>query len=460
MDQLTALQTAARITSGELSVPEVVDAALEQAHADTCNAWTFIDDEGARRRAVHLQERLADRDFHPGPLFGVPCPIKDLNECKGMPMEAGSAALAGKVSIHDDGIVTLLKGAGTIPIGKTTTPEFGLPCYTEPVGRPATVTPFDPTRMSGGSSGGAAAVVGAGEVPIAQGSDGGGSIRIPASCCGVVGLKPTRGRISSGPYGLDGPGLTTAGVLTRTVRDTAAALDVLSIGWPGDPFPAPRAAGSFLAACEHPSPRLRIGVLTDPVISDDAEVHPAVAAALARTVRTLEDLGHIVEPASRPFGADAWNSFRCVWAVGAASIPVPAEAEDGLLPYTRWLRELGRGYSAVDLADAQAGIQRITRTTSELWDHFDVVVSPTLAQPPLLVGGLRDDSDPAGDFDAQCAFTPWTSVWNLTGRPAISLPLHTAVVDGVELPIGMMFGARMGQEDVLLALGCQLEDAR
>ncbi|MDN6659371.1 MAG: amidase, partial [Acidipropionibacterium jensenii] len=105
-------------------------------------------------------------------------------------------------------------------------------------------------------------------------------------------------------------------------------------------------------------------------------------------------------------------------------------------------------------------IQRITRTTSELWDHFDVVVSPTLAQPPLLVGGLRDDSDPAGDFDAQCAFTPWTSVWNLTGRPAISLPLHTAVVDGVELPIGMMFGARMGQEDVLLALGCQLEDAR
>lgn len=459
MDQLSALQTSSQIISGDLSVTEVVDQALERAHADTCNAWTFIDDEGARRRARTLDSRLADPDFHPGPLFGVPCPIKDLNECAGLPMEAGSAVLAGHVSDHDDGVVTRLKAAGTIPIGKTATPEFGLPCYTEPAGRPATVTPFDHTRMSGGSSGGAAAVVGAGEVPIAQGSDGGGSIRIPASCCGVVGLKPSRGRVSWGPDGVDGPGLTTAGVLTRTIRDTAAALDVLSVGWPGDPFPAPRSAGSFLAACEHAPVRLRIGVLTEPVISDAAEIHPAVAAALRRTVTILDGLGHHLAAAPRPFGAEEWAAFRCIWAVGAASIPVPADAEERLLPYTRWLRELGLGYSGVQLSEALAGVQRLTRTVCRLWDRFDVIVSPTLAQPPLRVGRLRDDADPAADFDAQCDFTPWTSVWNLTGRPAISLPLHTATIDGVELPIGIMLGARMGEEAVLMALGCQLEDA-
>lgn len=458
LEQMSGLELSSHIVAGELSVPEVVADALDRAHADTFGAWVHIDDESAMARAGQLQARLADPDFAPGPLFGVPCPIKDLNSADGMPMEGGSAALRGHLATWDDGVVTRLKDAGTVPIGKTSTPEFGLPCYTEPEGHDPTVTPWDPTRMAGGSSGGAAASVAAGQVPIAQGSDGGGSIRIPASCCGLVGLKPSRGRVSSGPFAVDGPGLGTAGVLSRTVRDTAAALDILSVGWPGDPFPAPAPPRSFLSACERPTGRLRIGVLCEPVISDTATVHPEVADALTRTVNLLSDLGHDVEPAPKPFTAQRWDSFKVVWAVGAASIQVPEDAEDQLRPLTRWLRELGRGFTALELSAAMGGIQEVSRRTAELWDGFDVVVCPTLAQPPLPVGAIRDDQDPSADFDAQCEFTPWSSIWNLTGRPAISLPLQTARIDGVELPVGITVGARMDDETLLLALARQLED--
>lgn len=458
MEPMTALETSARIAAGEVGVLEVVDAALAAAHADECHAWTWIDDDGARRTAVELQRQLDSGQIHPGPLLGVPCPVKDLNALAGAPRAVGSLAVGGVPSDHDDGIVTRLKDAGAIPLGTTTAPEFGLPCYTEPDGRPATVTPWGHGRMAGGSSGGAAAVVGAGQVPIAQGSDGGGSIRIPASCCGVVGLKPSRGRVSAGPYGVDGPGLVSGGVLTRTVRDTAAALDVLSEPWPGDPFSAPAPTGSFLAACDRTPARLRIGVLREPVIAE-TDVHPAVLAALDGTASLLASMGHELEETSAPFGPREWDSFRCVWEVGAASIPVPAGREEFMTPMSRWLRAEGRRRTGVELAEALAGIQLVARRVGEHWQRFDVVLSPTLAQPPLPVGALRDDADPAADFEAQCRFTPWTSLWNITGRPAMSLPLHTAVIDGVELPIGMMIGGRMYDEARLLALGCALEEA-
>ena len=313
--------------------------------------------------------------------------------------------------------------------------------------------------MAGGSSGGAAAAVGAGQVPIAQGSDGGGSIRIPASCCGVVGLKPSRGRVSAGPYGIDGPGLVCGGVLTRTVRDTAAALDVLSGPWPGDPFYAPTPTETFLSACGRDPGRLRIGILREPVIAD-VQVHPDILAALDRTAATLESMGHVVEQTSAPFGPREWDSFRCVWEVGAAAIPVLPEREELCTPMSRWLRAGGRRRSGVELAEALAGIQMVARQVGQHWQRFDVIISPTLAQPPLPVGALRDDEDPAADFDAQCRFTPWTSLWNITGRPAMSLPLHNTRIDGVELPIGIMIGGRLYDEATLLALGCALENTR
>ena len=312
--------------------------------------------------------------------------------------------------------------------------------------------------MAGGSSGGAAAAVGAGQVPIAQGSDGGGSIRIPACRCGAVRLHPSRGRVSAGRYGIDGPGLVCGGVLTRTVRDTAAALDVLSGPWPGDPFYAPTPTETFLSACGRDPGRLRIGILREPVIAD-VQVHPDILAALDRTAATLESMGHVVEQTSAPFGPREGDSFRCVWEWGRRRYRSCPNVRSSSHPCLVGCGPGGRR-SGVELAEALAGIQMVARQVGQHWQRFDVIVSPTLAQPPLPVGALRDDEDPAADFDAQCRFTPWTSLWNITGRPAMSLPLHNTRIDGVELPIGIMIGGRLYDEATLLALGCALENTR
>ncbi len=199
-----------------------------------------------------------------GPLFGVPTAIKDLNLTAGVPTQFGSPAFADFVPEVSDAVTLALEAGGLVSLGKTATPEFGSPCYTEPEGRPPSVTPWDRTRMAGGSSGGAAAAVAAGLVPLAQGSDGGGSIRIPASCCGLFGLKPTRGRISGYPMYGDPVGLATAGPIARTVRDAAALLDVLAGRRAGDPSWAPPPSGTFLGACDREPGTLRIGTFSDP----------------------------------------------------------------------------------------------------------------------------------------------------------------------------------------------------
>lgn len=214
MQPLSALETAALVASGELTASQVTEDALARVAARNhqVGAFVHVAAETAREQAAQLDDRLTSGDIDPlatPVLLGVPCPIKDLTQVAGMPFEAGSALLRGNVAEVDDGIVTLLRDAGAVIVGKTATPEFGFPCYTEPDGLPPARTPWDASRSAGGSSGGAAAAVASGMVPIAQGSDGGGSIRIPASACGLVGLKPSRGRISPGPWGIDGPGLAT-----------------------------------------------------------------------------------------------------------------------------------------------------------------------------------------------------------------------------------------------------------
>jgi len=418
-------------------------------------AFARLTPDAALARAADLDAGL-DRGEPAPPLAGVPCPIKDLSPVAGVGWEGGSAAMAGTIADVDDDVVGWFAAAGTISTGKTSTPEFGLPCYTEPEGGRPAVTPWDPSRMAGGSSGGAAVAVAAGMAPIAHASDGGGSIRIPASCCGLVGLKASRGRVGTGRLRQPGPGLTTDGVLSRTVGDTAAALDALSGRGVGETYTAPIVPPTFLEASRRDPGRLRIGVLTTPVIAE-ADVHPVCADAVDATVAALTRAGHDVVQAPVPFPADHWLAFRSVWAVGAATIPIPAEAELALRPLTRWLRETGRRVSGVEYAQALGTIQRLTREVALAWDGFDAVLTPTLAQPPLPVGALRDDDDPAGDFAAQTRFTPWTSVANLTGRPAISLPLHSAAVDGSILPIGVMFFGRFGEDALLLALAAQLE---
>ncbi len=478
--ELTALQLAAAVRRREVSPLEVVEHSLERAErlGQQVGAFVTLTPELAREQARAAERTLVELSKSPGTaaqagdsagmaspeggnLLGVPCPIKDLTMVAGVPISAGSAALQGTVATVDDGIVTLLRQAGTIMLGKTTTPEFGLPCYTEPDIAPPARTPWDLSRSAGGSSGGSAAAVAAGIVPVAHGSDGGGSLRIPASACGVVGFKASRGRVSPGPYGVDGPALAIGGVLTRDVRDTAALLDVITAPWPGDLFLLPPPRSTFLEACERPVGRLRVGVLTTPVIAADAPVDQACLDAVDETAILLDDLGHHVEPAPVPFPAEQWASFEAIWSVLALTIPVPPESEGLLVPLTRWLRAKGRSVTGLEYAHAVSAVQTITREAAARWERYDVILSPTLARVPAPLGSLRDDDDPEGDFRAQTEFTPWTSVWNLTGWPAASLPLHRAEVGGVTLPVGVMIGApALGADEMLLSLAAQLESAR
>ena len=354
----------------------------------------------------------------------MPTAIKDLNLTAGVPTVFGSAAFADFVPEVSDAVTLALEAAGHGQPRQDRHPGVRFALLHRAGGRPPAVTPWDRTRMAGGSSGGAAAAVAAGLVPVAQGSDGGGSIRIPASCCGLFGLKPTRGRISGYPMYGDPVGLATAGSISRTVRDAAAMLDVLAGRRAGDPSWAPPPSGSFLSACDRAPGRLRIATFSEPVIAD-APVDPACvdgawwtpggswrsSATRSWTYRCR------CRPrrcrSSRPAGP---CSPRCRW-----SRP---RREHLLRPLTRWLSERGRAVSAPEFGLALGAMRRFAAGALEALAPYDAVLTPTLAAPPLPVGAIRDDADPLADFEAQKSFTPWTSAWNVTGMPAASLPLH------------------------------------
>jgi amidase len=356
-----------------------------------------------------------------------------------------------------DELVLRIEAAGMVSLGKTNTPEFGSPCYTEPDVAPPAVTPWDTTRMAGGSSGGAAAAVAGGLVAVAQGSDGGGSIRIPASCCGLVGLKPTRGRISGSPMYGEITGLATPGPLARTVRDAAAMLDVMAGRAVGDPFWAPPEAQPFLAACDREPGRLRIGRFATPVIAD-TEVDPECLQAWEDASRLLESLGHDVVDIEPPLSRDAVPVFETNWAVLTAlsTVNLSPEAKAQLRPLTRWLGELGEQVGGPHFGLALGELRRVAARTLAAVAPYDAVLTPTLATPPLPIGALRNDDDPAADFEAQKRFTPWTSIWNVTGSPAVSLPLQQTPD---ALPVGVMLAARPGDEATLLSLSAQVEAA-
>jgi len=457
LHDLTALEQAAAIRAREVSPTELVDHYLERIDrlSASVGAFVTVTDELARKQAKLAEPRIGE-DGLPL-LFGVPTAIKDLNQTAGIRTTFGSATTEQFVPDISDEVVLRIERAGMISLGKTNTPEFGSPCYTEPDVAPPARTPYDLDRMAGGSSGGAGAAVAAGLVPIAQGSDGGGSIRIPASCCGLFGLKPSRGRISGAPVYGDPIGLGTAGPMSRTVRDAAAMLDVMAGPAVGDPTWAPPLPDgeSYLAWCDRQPARLRIARFSTPMIAD-AELHDDCLTAYETATSLLEGLGHHVELIDVPFPPELVAAFETCWSVLTALSPTPAEDEDKLRPLTRWLQARGRGVSGPAFGLAIGELRRIAAGGLTKLAPYDAVLTPTLAQPPLRIGEIRDDSDPARDFENQKRFTPYTSPWNLTGMPAVSLPLH---MTSNGLPVGVMLAGRPAEDHLLLALSAQIEAA-
>jgi amidase len=459
--ELTVLELAAAIRARELSPVAVTDHYLRRTAElnDQVGAFYTITAELAGEQALAAEKAVgqaADPAELP-PLTGVPIPIKDLNMVAGVRQTFGSVTYASNVPDTDDYVVTKLKDAGVVITGKTSTPEFGLPCYTETKVGPPARTPWDLSRSAGGSSGGAAAAVAAGLAPAAQGSDGAGSIRIPSSVCGLFGIKPSRGRISNGPLVPDLLGFGVDGPIARTVADAALLLDVMTGNFPGDMYTLPPLppGESFLGHARRAPGRLRIGrTLQHPI--PGAEVHPDCVTAYEDASALLASLGHQVEDITMPFGSDVVPFFETIYHAYATLTPVDPAQEHLLLPLTRYLRELGRATRASDFLFAQAYMQFVTRPAIAALSAYDAVLTPTLAQPPRPVGWF-DEVDPAENFERQKRFTPWTAVYNVSGLPAVSVPLHWSA-EG--LPIGVMLAGRMGDEGTLISLSAQLEQAR
>jgi amidase len=461
LHDLSALEMAAAVRRREISPVELVAHALDRIDrlAEQVGAFVTLTPDLALEQA-HEAEQLVlssadDADLPP--LLGVPTAIKDLIMTAGIPTQFGSRTMTDFVPSLDDHVVTLLRRAGTISVGKTATPEFGLPCYTETDIGPPARTPWDTTRLAGGSSGGAGAAVASGFLPFAQGSDGGGSIRIPASACGLVGVKTSRGRVSKGPMDIDATRLSVLGPLARTVRDAAAFLDAVAVPQPGDPDPLPPLpkGESFLGWCDRDPGRLRIGRFIDSPM--ESEPNPQVRAAWIAAAALLGELGHDVVEVDAPLPVEAIPAFETVWTVSAATIPVAPESEELLRPLTRHMRERGRAASGPQFAAAIGALNLFARRGIEASADLDVVLTPTLAMLPRPVGWfIGDDGDPAADFDRQKRYTPYTAMYNATGQPAISLPLYQSE-EG--LPIGIMLIGRPAGEPLLFSLAGQLEAA-
>ena len=448
---------AAAIRAGGISEAEALDAALARMRAvqPELNAVTFDMEDFAR---AELAAGPAD-----GPFRGVPFMLKDLHVLyDGAPTHNGCAFYKDYVADHDSEIVARFRKAGLVTIAKTNTPEFGMCASTEAVSHGAAPNPWDLSRSGGGSSGGSATAVAAGVVPIAHATDGGGSIRIPASCCGLVGLKPTRGRNPTGPDALDS--LHAVGhVVSRTVRDTALALDCVHGPEFGAPTPPLADPGSYVEAIRRPPERLRIALCKR--VSARAPLDPACAEAADNAARILEGLGHIVEEADPGFDLDFVAEFwRNNASVGAHVVLSRREAalgraltERDVEPVTWEAYRRGGGIPAADLSKGVQEVHLMGRRAAEFHRTYDLVLSPTLAQRPPKLGHLSMTTDDVeGYWDRLFGFIPFTPPQNLTGQPAISLPLHWSA-DG--LPVGVQFAAPFGDEATLLRLAAQLEEA-
>jgi len=463
---LDATAQAELVRAGKVSPRELIDAAIARIEAmnPQLNAVIIPLFEQARRQAQ--APALPD-----GPFRGVPLLIKDLFcQTKGDPFHAGMRLLRarGWIADHDTYLAAKFRAAGLICVGRTNVPELGPIPTTEPLAYGATHNPWDITRSPGGSSGGSAAAVAAGMVPVAHGNDGGGSIRIPASACGLVGLKPSHGRTSLGPdVGDSWNGAIAEHVLTRSVRDTAAILDAVAGPMPGDPCIAPAPARPFREAVGASPGTLRIGVLTE-VPGRVAEVDADCVAAVQDAARLLESLGHRVEAAypaaldeaefSMHFGTvvTTWTARDLdFWSAQIGHSIGPTDVE----PHTWELAQMGRAVAAKDYVAATIWLQAFTRRVEGWWaGGFDLLLTPTMAEPPSVLGDMvGTPEDPLRGFTRSLPFAAFTAPFNVTGQPAISLPLYW---NAQGLPIGTQLVAAYGREDMLLRVAAQLEQAR
>lgn len=457
---LDATDQAELVRRKEIQPIELVDAAVERIESinPTLNAVVTPMYDHARAAATG---ELPD-----GPFTGVPFLLKDLlASYGGVRMTSGSTLLRDFVPDHDSELVRRLKQAGLIILGKTNTPEFGLWPTTESRLFGPCRNPWNTERTAGGSSGGSAAAVAANMVPMAHGNDGGGSIRIPASCCGLFGLKPTRARNPLGPDNGDiMNGLVVEHALTRTVRDSALLLDSTSGPDVGDPYWAPPPARPFIQEVGVDPGRLRIAFTHE--TATGVPVHADSISAVQDAAGLCADLGHeVVEAVPRVEGEVLLQAFTVVWLSGCASLfkgiarvtgqePTPDQVE----PLTWALHEMGRGQSAPDYIVAVWILQKVTRQIARFFVDYDVWLTPTLAEPPLPLGTFDFESDNALEMFLRAgAFVAFTPICNATGQPAMSVPLFWNA-DG--LPIGTHFVSRFGDEATLFRLAAQLEEAR
>lgn len=457
---MDGVDLAGLIKAGKASPIELLEDAIARANAlnPQLNAIIHRLDEQARDQAQRMAGLSVPKEAS---LWGVPFLTKDLTVMtKGDPYHAGNVALrdANYRADHTTHLATMFDRLGLVNFGRTNTPEFGGTITTEPVSYGACKNPWDLDHSTGGSSGGSAAAVAAGIVPIAHANDGGGSIRIPASECGLVGLKPSRGRVSFGPkIGEGWAGVAIDGVVTRTIRDSARVLDGISQPWPGDPYWAPTPTVPFEESSSlDPSP-LRIGFATR---SDWGPVHSDCVDAVEKTALLLDSLGHTVESDSPNglFDDDLFEHFKIVMASNEAhSVSKLSEAigrtfeADDMEADTRALVELGRSYTASDYLASVEWFHLYTRRIAEWWTEFDILLTPVIAEPPPKLGELRD---PGLGTKRLREILLFTAQFNITGQPAISLPMH---MSGNGLPVGIQLVGPMHGEVLLLQLGNQLE---
>lgn len=457
---LDATAQAELVRKKAVSPLELVEASIKRIERlnPTVNAVIRPMFEEARRDA---RGNLPD-----GPFKGVPFLLKDLIAAyMGVPMTHGSKFTKDYVPDHDSELVRRIKAAGLVIAGKTNTPEYGILPTTENALFGRSRNPWNVERTTGGSSGGSAAAVAMGFVPMAHANDGGGSIRIPASCCGLFGLKPTRARNPLGPDSGDiMSGLVAEHVVTRSVRDSAAMLDATGGSDIGDPYYAPPKERSYLEETKRKPRQLRIGLITRS--PGGTPIHPDCVAAADDVGRFCEWLGHVVVEAKPPVsGPEMTQAFMVLWFAGmAAQIdglittlgrkPEPGELEPGTVAIV----EGGRKHSASTYLRALETLQRFSRVIAQYMQEYDVLLTPTLGEPPVALGSFdATPENPIMGLVRSKEFVPFTPLCNVTGQPAMSMPLNW---NDEGLPIGTHFVGRFGDEATLFQLAAQIEEAR